>query len=1601
MPTPIDRQSVRKPPAAKELGATQTATASTTTTPTATTTGVPEGPDAFVAGAPPAKRVNGKQLDKQSPHAAELQRYFLDVLREQWQFYADQAGPGTNHLPPDNVTVEAGKPVVVDKRTSPTNIGLYMLSAVTSMKLGLVGQPEVLRRLHDTVETLKKLPKYEGTVVDDAGVTHEVEHLYNWYSIDGEPKEIGAGFVSAVDNGNLAAFLLAVVTAVKDADPALASEIKAMAQKMRFDIFYDKDKGLLHHGGNVQNGQLNLTQGYYDTLISESRSAYAVAIMLGQIPKDAWRNLKPKLDKEIDGLQVDKDQPMQAYTGTMFEYLTPRLLMKHDGTPLGKADEHAVFIQMSELSGGIWGKSEANSNTSQGYAAFGARGLSQSKEFLPAGLDVIAPYASQMATALAPHNVKENLEEMTRLGLRGKYGFYESATVRPQGESFDYQVCKQFFAHHIGMGLIGSAAVLLDDVVTDWFHNSEFNKDNTLESLLATRVSAYRKPDSTRATSAAITNAYAYEPQLTYDKAEIVGNGRFVSNVKKVGGSTWAAETYACANNEVFYLRDNKSGQLLPIDLDAPDRTMTSEGGRRFEYDVKGVGVVAVDIAVSADARVKVSRVSVDNTSGADLDLTVTGYLDWIMDDVNAYLNHPVYRNLYVETEQDKDSGAVIARRRTMQGPDQDRQPFGFFAVAGNQKPEGVGSSRTNILGRLGTLAAPRAVVEGTLSAEGEFGATLDPAAALSRSLHVKKGEKREVAFVFGISDDKAAIPGLIKRASMPTVEHGVPHYPPDASHKKMAELEARTERALRIQRAPPTPRAPQVPAGQAIHRFEDGGRKLVVTDPFATKKPWSMVASNGRFGFVASAGGWAYSFGTNSQQNRITPYTPDNTTELPLRGVVVKDKVTGESFSIAPNPAPAADGTYEVEMLPGSIKYVFKAKDGLTLSMTQFVAKTDPCELWKIDVDNGGKQDRQLEIASFLKWALGDRTRITADAEHGVVFAEDPDSIVKGSVAFHALVGSGGSGDGSVAQKDLFGTKDDPFSGLGLDIRVAKGESKQLAFILGQAADEAEALRVVDNFKNVKSVAAELKVSSDAVSARLDGLQVKTPDASLDTMLNTWLPYQAYDAHFLARSGFYQSGGAYGFRDQLQTVTNLLDTGNPLFKKVAHDHIVESARHQFVEGDVQHWWHPHNNLGQRSTITDNLLWLPYAVAHYADVTGDLSILDEQAAFSVGRKLNPGELDYCEPMAFSDNTASMYEHAKKAVDLVLTRIGAHGLPLIGKGDWNDGLDRVGHLGKGESVWLAFFLFDVLNKFAGVADKHADPETAKKYRAAAVTLKKNIEEHGWDKDGHYARAYADDGEKVDFNDAIVQSWAVLSGAASDEHGVSAVASAVHDLYDPDTKTILLFDKVLDKESWGGSLAAYPNGLRENNAQYTHGSSWLPRAVAKLGDGDWAMKLLHAMLPTQHASDPRYGAEPNVVAADIYGGTKKGEGGWTWYSGGPGWILRTGIELILGMQFKDKDKLFIDPCIPRSWPSFEVKHQQGASCYTVDVRNPDGISKGVKEVRVDGVPVDASAGIRLVDDGKAHRVSVVMGLAPGAEPFSLDPALALMATAPGGD
>ncbi len=1519
--------------------------------------------------------------------AKTIEDYFRQLSKDQWQFYADSVNPTTSFLPPDNVRVEQGKNLTVDYRTSPTNIGLYMLSTMTAKKLGFITQGQAVARLKQTVETIKNLPKYKSTVKGQDGKTHAVEHLYNWYSINNKPAEIGGGFISTVDNGNLAAFLISTITAVGKSDAKLTRDLKQIVEKMRFDVLYDSQKNLLYHGAQVKDGKLFANAGHYDMLLSEARSAYAVAIMLGQIPETSWKNLKRKLGKnELDNINTNPRLRLQSYTGTMFEYLTTRLFMKHEGTPLGQADEQAVRLQRKDVVAGLWGKSEANSNTSRGYAAWGVGGLSQSREFTTTGDQVIAPYASEMAAGLAPKAVVANLQEMDKLGLRERYGHFESVTVKGTGTDIQYQVTPQFFAHHVGMGFLGIANHLDNNFVAELFHQSAYNKNGAVEKLLSLPLNEYRQPENKKAAKKEISNAYAYEPSVSYDKSKLIGNGNFVSKVGGLGSSTILGHNYVFTHNQLFYIRDNNSGKLLSLNLDAPDATRIKNGVESLDYNIDhpagGKIGVTLENSVSAVSKIKVTKVIIQNRSNRPLNLQVTGYVDFIMEDVNSYNNHPVHRNLFTLTELDSTGRMITARRRTMQGAEQARQPYGFFALGPNVTgaADWADGSRLNILGRLNGLAAPQAVVAG--KSVGKYGPTLDPAAALAKSVSISQGQSAEVSFVLGFADDKNVIPNMIASfAAQKKSEQGAPQYPPDATVAKMDALNIATKRGLRMKNRPMPKRAANISPDKIGH-WEMNGRKYVIDDPFAPSKPWSMVVSNGKYGFVATAAGWAYSFGSNSQQIRVTPYMPDITTELPMRGVIVKDKKSGETWSITPNPAPSTNGQYKVEVSPGYIKYMFNRNDGLSMTMTMFVAQKDPVEFWQISVENKSNADVELELSSFIKWALGANypssaalTKVNFDSARRAILATSTDAAAPESVGFHRIVG----GDTQVRENNLYAAEGDPFSGLSTDLKVAKGGRKEISFMLGLGENSSATNQYMQRYgETANRVEKERRTQLSEIGSVLNGLQVQTPDKSIDIMLNTWLPYQAYYAHYLARSGFYQSGGAYGFRDQLQTVMNLINSGHAQFRAAARAHIIESTRHQFEKGDVQHWWHPHNNLGQRSTISDNLLWLPLAISHYVEVTGDVLILKELTPFSVAsRDLREGELDFVEKMGFSENKVDVYEHAKRAISLVLKeRMGEHGLPLMGKGDWNDGLDRVGHLGKGESVWLGFFLYDVLNKFAKIAKIQGDTKTQSWYLSEAAKLKQNLDTHGWN-GKHYIRAFADNGEKIDFNDAIVQAWAVMSKGTTGDKASKAVDAADRDLFDRKNKMILLFDRPLGEETWGGSLAAYPRGLRENQAQYTHGSSWLPRAAAELGKAEVAVDMYKAMLPITHASDPNYGGEPYSVAADIYGGDKAGEAGWTWYSGAPGWIYRTGIETILGLKFRDGTRLVIDPTIPAAWPGFGATYKNGKAHYQIQVLNPQRVNRGVKSMTVDGVSVDVETGITLVDDGKIHQVVVTMG------------------------
>ena len=557
-----------------------------------------------------------------------------------------------------------------------------------------------------------------------------------------------------------------------------------------------------------------------------------------------------------------------------------------------------------------------------------------------------------------------------------------------------------------------------------------------------------------------------------------------------------------------------------------------------------------------------------------------------------------------------------------------------------------------------------------------------------------------------------------------------------------------------------------------------------------------------------------------------------------------------------------------------------------------------------------------------------------------------------------------------------------DPCAALQVQIELAPNEAREVVFFIGEADSKDDAGKLVSEFRQPGKINAAFERVLAYWDQLLGTIEVKTPDAALDTMLNRWLLYQSLSCRVWARTAFYQSGGAYGFRDQLQDVMSLVYSA----PEVARNQILLASHHQFKEGDVQHWWHPPSGRGVRTRISDDLLWLPFVVSFYIGVTGDMSVLNEVAPFLDQPPLLPGEHDrYMQP-AVSEETADIFEHCIRAIDRSLS-VGEHGLPLMGSGDWNDGMNRVGQDGKGESVWLGWFLYTTLAQFLKYVKLRNQLDRVERYSAHMDNLKKALEQNAWDGDW-YRRCYFDDGTPLGSAqneecriDSIAQSWAVISGA-SDNYRMTRAMTAVEEyLIRRGDGLVILFTPPFDKGHLDpGYIKGYVPGVRENGGQYTHAAIWTLIAFSMLGDGERAGELFSLLNPINHSSTRaglhKYKVEPYVAVGDVYAvPPHTGRGGWTWYTGSAGWMYRAGLESILGFHLQGNE-LKIDPCVPRWWREFQITYRRDRAVYNIKVENPMGFSRGVATIELDGV-VQETDSILLTGEPKQYKIRIVMG------------------------
>lgn len=1088
-----------------------------------------------------------------------------------------------------------------------------------------------------------------------------------------------------------------------------------------------------------------------------------------------------------------------------------------------------------------------------------------------------------------------------------------------------------------------------------------------------------------------------------------------------------------------LYIKDVASGALWSAGL-LPTRTIPSRYAIRrapqcveIVREDEGIELHAA-IALTSDECAELRRYTFINRGATVRRLELTTYAEVVLNTPAGDAGHPAFSKLFVQTEFDAAHSALFARRR-QRSPDDATLWVAHSLVPHSLMPPdalsaepvmSVETDRMRFIGRGRTLASPRALDgDGVLS--GTTGNVLDPIVAIRRSITIEPGTEVTVTAVLGAGEDKAAAARVVARFdNSAAIDVAIAAVASDGAFTdvELPDLPSKGDayRAARASDAPPA--APEETEGDELLQswngyggFSSDGCEYVIRLPASDRGPvrpplpWVNVIANENIGFLVSESGAANTWCANSREHRLTPWYNDPVIDPHGEALYLRDEEARVFWSPTAGPAPAP-GAYEVRHGFGYSRFTHESF-GLQQEVTQFVARTDPVKLTKLRVANRSNGTRSLSAWSCSHLVLGVLPNETAtkivlaplanargllaihrdngEFSSRVVFAMAGGSAARIAVSGDgdAFLGTGGSPAAPRALRLLESLDHDvsnngaPCAALQASFTLAPNESVELYFALGEGDNEAHAASLVQRYSDIAAVDAALRDVQEYWQRLVSAVQVETPSPAIDLMVNGWLTYQNLSCRMMGRTAFYQSGGAFGFRDQLQDAAALIHHDATITRR----QILLHAAHQFVEGDVLHWWHPPLGKGIRTRFSDDLLWLPFVTAYYAETTGDWGVLDEVARYVTAPQLEDGEDEVFVVPSDSGVRGDVYDHCCRVIDRSLTR-GAHGLPLMGTGDWNDGMNRVGREGRGESVWLGFFLACVLDAFIPIAARRGDDAHAVAWRAYRQSLGSALNNGGWD-GAWYRRAYYDDGTPLgSFEsdecriDAIAQAWSVISRVAPNARAEQALDAMERDLVDEEAGIIRLLTPAFDRTPHDpGYIKGYLPGVRENGGQYTHGALWAVRALAEAGRTERAVRLLEMLSPVSHAEAKEhaetYQVEPYVIAADVYGvAPHVGRGGWTWYTGSAGWMSRVAVESVLGVRIIGGDRVHLRPCIPASWPGFTVRLR----CPN-DTQLEIVVSRSIGATRVtlDGVevPIAVKDIVVAVPSGSTHRVELRLG------------------------
>ncbi|MHB1152273.1 MAG: GH36-type glycosyl hydrolase domain-containing protein [Eubacteriales bacterium] len=1550
---------------------------------------------------------------KASEHQTEMIRSWANDM---WRYFDDLVKPGDNHLPPDNFQMSPSETAA--HRTSPTNIGLYMLSCLAARDFGFINDIKLFTRLKNTCETLERMTKWNG-------------HLYNWY--DTRTLEVlGTPYVSTVDSGNLITSLVALREGLKEYIISLPDFndiivfIDSFISAANFEPLYNKTKKLFHIGYDALAGLCG--EIYYDLFMSEVRTAcyYTAAIGAISSPKEMWRRLRRPL------ISADGYIGLASWSGTMFEYFMPALLLPvKRGSMSWEALKFAFRVQRSLTVKGLWGRSESgyyafDSEMNYQYKAFGAARLG-----LKRGLEndcVISPYSSFLSLAVSVNASVANLRRLESFGLYGKYGFFEAVDFTPSRVGHGHAQIRSYMAHHIGMSIIACANVCYDGIMRRRFMRDPYMA--CAAELLEERVPLNASVKKRQVTGTQKPNirhirtgqSASSDFNLLSPKTAMISNNKCKLTASS-SGDIFISDGFAAVTFPYFNKYDIKKSLRLCFSVDGNIQNIV---GQRFSYSEDYIKYTKISEGINANAVFTVhGSLSCINISlfveGAFSEICPLLYFEPVLTRFSDYNAHPAFSDLSIDSEFDSVENILFYRRR----PRLENERMSYLAVTLETASGGVEfeTRRDNLFGLNYSSDDVDAVCGKRLSCN--TGACIIPACAIQKRSVSRHGKYRcDFLLSYAHSRTEAAaiiktirgmrhtssggLTGIFKRSVTDIIKSRLAIAGLTGNEIKYAELVLSCIcydlNPSAILPQPPKENLWQygisgdLPLITLYLSFEcfKGGKELIEnirsmlenfirthryhtvcgmrydlvllcteTEKYGSPRLNSLLdliyvcggeLLMGRKGGIHVLNGDRNLF---KQMSRFY-YEPSDSTVFTCiyhEYMTPREIITYHTVPITHIQNPICEKSHfnkdSFTVIKGEQRvpwsYIYCNRYFGTIITQNSLGYT-----WLSNSKEGRLTPNNNDI---LLGSNGERLIASVDgAEYdlcavssGVDYKRDS-AIYSGSIgsfSYNIRVGVDRRLPAKLitinaAEKNLIRidiTPDNTAVGAMLFIH----EPVKGSYIIGTAVSNILKNYIISKFKTETDINNELNCYGIWVKETLGGFELKTESAALDEMMNFYLPYQAIFCRILARCGFYQSGGAYGFRDQLQDCLSALYF-NPSLVRV---HLIRCASRQYTEGDVMHWWHggkkPH---GVRTRCSDDLLWLPYVTAEYITRTGDATVLDILAPYVISPPLSDCESERYEYPERSDLRESLYHHCLRAIEKGM-RFGKHKLPLIGSCDWNDGFSHVGIEGRGESVWLAYFLRLVLRSFIPVCERMGDNVNADRYRHTEVTLANNIEQNAWD-GSWYLRGYYDDGAPLGSSesneckiDALPQAFAgILDG--KNERSAEASENAYNLLYDSEYKLYKLFTPAFDlPERNPGYISGYVPGVRENGGQYSHAAVWAVWGLLAINENERAYELLTALNPAVRFGNDAlaavYRAEPYALAGDVYSNEDhRGRGGWSLYTGAAAWYYRITLEEFLGYH-ENGESFTLEPRLSCLFYKFNLKINRHESEYMITVNS----------------------------------------------------------------